>query len=118
MAIYETVFIARSELSTQQVEKLTKDFSEILTKAKGKILKTEQWGLRTLAYRINKSRKGHYVLIESEVASDALIEMERQMRLNEDVMRFMSIKLEAPTKGQSKILDKSSEYDRNEEEAA
>ncbi|MBI1327773.1 MAG: 30S ribosomal protein S6 [Alphaproteobacteria bacterium] len=118
MAIYETVLIARAELTPAQVEKLTKDFADVLVKGKGKILKTEQWGLRTLAYRINKARKAHYALIESECPSEALVEMERQMRINEDVVRYMSLKLEEPTKGQSKVLDKSNDNDRFEEEAA
>lgn len=118
MAIYETVLIARAELTPVQVEKLTKDFADVITKGKGKILKTEQWGLRTLAYRVNKARKAHYALIESETPPEALLEMERQMRLNEDIVRYMSVKIDAATKGQSKILDKSSDYDRIEEEAA
>ena len=114
MPIYETVLIARQELTTAQVEDLTKQFSDLLTKLGGKILKTEQWGLRQLAYRIKKNRKGHYVLIESDATGPAIIEMERNMRLNEDVLRYMSIRLEAPTKAQSAILNKETYEDRFE----
>ena len=120
MAIYETVFLARSELSSKQVEELTAQISKILETgpeghdAKGKILKTENWGLRTLAYKINKSKKAHYVLIESETTGAALIEAERVMRLDEDVMRYMSIKLEAPSTQESPMLRK----DDDKKEAA
>jgi small subunit ribosomal protein S6 len=107
MPIYETVFIARQELGAAQVEELTNQYTKILTDNGGKILKTESWGLRTLAYKIRKNRKGHYVLIESDTPSAALLECERNMGLNEDVLRFLSVRLEEPSKGQSKILDKS-----------
>jgi|TARA_R110000868_G_scaffold73654_1_gene213445 small subunit ribosomal protein S6 len=109
MSIYETVFIARQELSAQQVEALTEQYSKIITDAKGKILKTESWGLRTLAYRINKNRKGHYALIESDVESAAILEIERQMRLDENVLRYLTTRLEKPTEGPSVILDKGGE---------
>ena len=115
MAIYETVFLARSELSTKQVEELTAKISKILEtgtedqNTEGKILKTENWGVRTLAYKINKSKKAHYVLIESETTGAALIEAERVMRLDEDVMRYMSIKLEEATTEPSAIMKKDEE---------
>ncbi len=114
MPIYETVLIARQELTTKQVEDLTTSFSDLLTKQGGKILKTEQWGLRQLAYRIKKNRKGHYVLIESDASGAAVIELERNLRLNEDILRYMSIRLEAPTKAQSAILNKDTYEDRFE----
>lgn len=118
MPIYETVFIARQDLSDAQVKSLTADCEKIIKDGNGKVLKTESWGLRTLAYKINKSRKAHYVLIESDTPAPALIEMERTLRLNEDVMRYMSIKLDAPSKGPSKILDKDTRDSDNEKEAA
>jgi len=117
MPYYETVFIARQDLSDAQVKDVTSAYEKIITEAGGKILKTENWGLRTLAYRINKNRRGHYVLIESDSASPAVIEMERQMRLSEDVLRYMTIKLDAPTEGPSVILDKAGR-DTDEKEAA
>lgn len=115
MPFYETVFIARQDLGTAQVEELTKQFSEILTTAGGKITKTESWGLRNLAYRIKKNRKGHYVLIESETSGESVIEMERNMRINEDVLRYMTIRLDELSKGPSPIIDKSRRDDEDEE---
>jgi len=116
MSIYETVFIARQELSAQQVEELTTQYSKIITDAKGKVLKTENWGLRTLAYRIQKNRKGHYVLIESDVESAAIQEVERQMRLDENVLRYLTMRLEKPTEGPSVILDKGGEREDKRED--
>lgn len=115
MPFYETVFIARQDLSTAQVEELTKQFSEIITKAGGKITKTESWGLRNLAYRIKKNRKGHYVLVESETSGESVIEMERNMRINEDVLRYMTIRLDELSKAPSPIIDKSRRDDEDEE---
>lgn len=116
MSIYETVFIARQELSAQQVEELTTQYSKIITDTKGKVLKTENWGLRTLAYRIQKNRKGHYVLIESDVESAAIQEVERQMRLDENVLRYLTMRLEKPTEGPSVILDKGGEREDKRED--
>lgn len=117
MPFYETVFIARQDLGTPQVEELTKQFSEIITKAGGKITKTESWGLRNLAYRIKKNRKGHYVLIELDTPADAMIEMERNMRINEDILRYMTVRLDELSKGPSPIIDKSRRDDEDEERA-
>ena len=117
MPYYETVFIARQDLSDAQVKEVTSAYEKIITEAGGKILKTENWGLRTLAYRINKNRRGHYVLIESDSESPAIQEVERQMRLSEDILRYMTIKLDAPTEGPSAIMDKSGR-DTDEKEAA
>ena len=109
MPIYETVLIARQDLNPQQVEKLTTDFSDIIKKEGGKVIKTEQWGLRTFAYKINKAKKGHYTLIETDCEAAALHEMERNMRLNEDVVRHLTTRLEAPSKGPSVIIDKNND---------
>lgn len=113
MPYYETVFIARQDLSEVQVKELTDAYSKIITDAKGKILKVENWGLRTLAYKISKNRRGHYVLIETDSDPAPVIEMERQMRLSEDVLRYMTIKLKAPTEGPSAIIDKSGRESRD-----
>lgn len=118
MPIYETVFIARQDLSDAQVKEITESCEKIIKDAQGKILKTENWGLRTLAYRIQKNRKGHYVLIETDTPAPALIEMERTLRLNENILRYMSVKLEEPTKSPSKIIDRSSYDNDSEKEAA
>lgn len=118
MPIYETVFIARQDLTDTQVKELTDKFSKIVTDLDGKILKTENWGLRTLAYRIKKAKKAHYVLIETDAPSAAIIEMERNLRLNEDIMRSLTVRRDEPSKAQSAILDKEKRYDEPEKEAA
>lgn len=116
MPFYETVFIARQDLSDAQVKALTDAFEKIITDNDGKIAKIENWGLRTLAYKINKNRKGHYVLIETDAPAAAIAEMERNMRINEDVMRYMTIREDELSTGPSKIIDKYS--DDSEKEAA
>ena len=120
MPFYETVFIARQDLSTQQVETLTAQFTDIVKKEGGKVLKTEQWGLRNFAYKINKAKKGHYVLIEADCPPAALHEMERNIRLNEDVVRHLTMRLDDATDGPSAIIDNSRQEfdDFNNEEAA
>ncbi len=94
MSKYETVFIARQDLAPAQVEQLAEKMGKIITDNGGKVHKTEHWGLRTLAYRINKNRKGHYVLFELDTPAPALHELERQMRLSEDILRSMTIKID------------------------
>ena len=94
MRLYESVIIARQDVSTTQVETLIDEFSAIIEKAGGSIHKKEFWGLRGLAYRIKKNRKGHYVMLNIETDSDTLNEFERIMGLNEDVLRFMTIAIE------------------------
>jgi small subunit ribosomal protein S6 len=111
MPFYETVFIARQDLSDAQVKAITEAAEQVIKDGKGKVLKTENWGLRTLAYKINKNKKGHYVLIESDAPAPSVIEMERTLRLNEEVVRYMTIKMDAPSKGPSKIIDKNSNDD-------
>lgn len=104
MAIYETVFILRQDLTSQQVEDLSKDFKKIITDGNGKLIKEENWGLRTLAYKIKKNKKGHYVLFETEAPATTIDEFERKMGINENVLRFMTIKLSKPSEGPSAIL--------------
>jgi len=95
MALYETVLIARQDLSTKQVEDLAKFLENTLSENGGKAVSTEHWGLRNLAYRIKKNRKGHYILMFIDAPSDAVKEMERLIRLNEDVLRYMTVKIDA-----------------------
>ncbi|MCB1591025.1 MAG: 30S ribosomal protein S6 [Alphaproteobacteria bacterium] len=104
MPFYETVFIARQDLSDQQVNDLVEQFSKLITENGGKIHKTEHWGLRTLAYRIKKSRRAHYALIESDAPGAAIQEMERRMRLNEDILRYLTIRQEALSTGPSVVM--------------
>jgi small subunit ribosomal protein S6 len=94
MRLYESVIIARQDVSTTQVETLIDEFSAIIEKSGGSIHKKEFWGLRGLAYRIKKNRKGHYVMLNIETDSETLNEFERIMGLNEDVLRFMTIAIE------------------------
>lgn len=112
MPYYETVLIARQDLTDAQVKDIVASFSKVITDEGGKISKTEFWGLKSFAYRINKGRKGHYVLLETETEAAALHEMERQMRLHEDVVRFLTIRLDAPAEGPSPMAEKN---DRNDD---
>lgn len=105
MAYYELVFIARQDLTDTQVKDITEAYSKIITDEKGKIHKTEFWGLKNFAYKINKARRGHYVLIEMETEADALHEMERQMRLNEDIVRHLTIRLDELSEGPSVVME-------------
>ena len=91
---YESIFIARQDISPVQVDSLVDTFVKVLSNGGGKVTKKENWGLRTLAYKIKKNRKGHYVLMNVESSASAISEMENQMRLNEDILRFMTVKVE------------------------
>ena len=104
MRLYESVFIARQDVSTTQVENLTKDFSAIIENGGGKIHKHEYWGLRTLAYRVKKNRKGHYVMLNLETDPETLAEYERIMGLNEDVLRFLNTAVEEIEEGPSIMM--------------
>ena len=95
MALYEHVFIARQDISEQQVSTLTETITNILKENGGSLRKSEYWGLRSLSYRVRKNRKGHYSLLNIEADHAAVAEMERQMGLNEDIIRFMTIRVDA-----------------------
>lgn len=113
MPFYEHVFIARQELSPQQVEDLAGQFSQIIADNGGSVTKTEQWGLRNLAYKIRKNRKGHYVLLNVDAPAAALLELERVMRINDDVIRLMTIRVDELEEGPSAMMvAKSSRDDR------
>ena len=94
MANYESVLIARQDLGASQVNSLVSDLSEVLKKEGGEVVKVDNWGLKNLAYRIKKNRKGHYVLLNIVDPAKAIFEYERLMRLNEDVIRYMTIKVD------------------------
>jgi small subunit ribosomal protein S6 len=94
MAFYESVIIARPELTETQIDNLINDLSDIITKEKGKVIKKEQWGLRSFAYKINKNKKGHYFMLNLDTAPTIIFEYERQMRINEDIIRFLTIKID------------------------
>jgi small subunit ribosomal protein S6 len=101
MPYYENIFIARQDISSAQVDTLADAFSEVITGAGGQIHRREYWGLKSLQYRIKKNRKGHYVLLNIEAPSDAMQEMERQMRLNEDLLRHMTVRTDEIPEGPS-----------------
>ena len=94
MANYESVLIARQDLGASQVNSLVENLSEVLKREGGEVVKVDNWGLKNLAYRIKKNRKGHYVLLNIVAPAKAVSEYERLMRLNEDVIRYMTIKVE------------------------
>ena len=104
MPLYESVFIARQDISGAQVEALTEQFSQIIIDQGGTVSKKEYWGLKNLTYRIKKNRKGHYTLLNIDASSPALLEMERNMGLNEDVLRYMSVRVEELDEGLSAMM--------------
>ena len=104
MRLYESVFIARQDITSAQVEAMADAFAEIITSAGGSIKKREYWGLRSLAYRIKKNRKGHYVMLNMETGPEALREYERIMGLNEDILRFLNLNIEEIEDGPSIML--------------
>ena len=104
MPFYENVFIARQDVSSQQVETMTEDFTKLVTDNGGTVAKTEYWGVRGLTYRIKKNRKGHYVLMNLDAPSDAVKELERNMLLHEDIIRHMTVRVEALEEGPSAMM--------------
>ena len=109
MRLYESVFIARQDISTTQVESMADEFAGIITNAGGKVHKREYWGLRSLAYRIKKNRKGHYIMFNLETDGPTLKEYERVMGLNEDVLRFLNIRIEEVEEAPSIIMQNKGE---------
>ncbi|MEO1549055.1 MAG: 30S ribosomal protein S6 [Pseudomonadota bacterium] len=118
MALYEHVFIARQDLSNTQAEGLIEHFSGILGENGGTIVDQEYWGLKTMAYKINKNRKGHYAFLKTDAPSEAVQEMERLMRLHDDVMRVMTLKVEAHEEGPSAVIQaKQAKEERSQRNA-
>ena len=107
MPLYEHVFLARQDASTQQVEELTTQMTGIVEQAGGKVTKTENWGLRSLTYRMNKNRKAHFVLLNIDAPSSAIAEIERQERISEDVIRYLSVRVEEHEDGPSAMMRKA-----------
>lgn len=112
MPYYETVFIVRQDMSSAQVESLADQYAEVLSGYDGSVVKREMWGLRTLAYRMNKNRKGHYVMMHVDTPPAGLAEIERQMRLSEDILRYMSVKIEEVPEGPSPMLQQRERGER------
>lgn len=107
MALYEHVFLARQDASPQQVEELTAQMTGIVEGLGGKVTKTENWGVRSLTYRMNKNRKAHFVLLNIDAPSAAIAEIERQERISEDVIRYLSVRVEELEEGPSAMMRKA-----------
>ena len=94
MPLYEHVFIARQDISGTQVDQLIEAFTGVVETGGGKVIETESWGLRNLAYRIKKNRKCHYVMMNLDASSDVVNELERQQRIHEDVLRYLTLRVD------------------------
>ena len=114
MPLYEHVYLARQDLSAQQVEELTAKLAGVIGEAGGKVAKTEYWGLKSLSYRIRKNRKAHMTLLNVDASPATLNEVERQERLNEDVLRYLTIRVEAHEEGPSAMMRKADRDDRGD----
>ena len=114
MALYESVIIGRQDLTPNQFEELIDEFIKIIESYKGVIKKRESWGLRNLAYKINKNRKGHYVLLNIDSSSDAIVEYERLMRLNEDIIRFLTMRISSVDEKSSPLMNNKSDRYKSE----
>src|SRR6478752_7126695 len=106
MALYEHVFLARQDVSAQQVDALVEQYKGVIEANGGKVGRIENWGLKSLTYRINKNRKAFYVLMDVDAPAAAIQEVERQQRFNEDILRFMTVKVDAHEEGPSAMMQK------------
>jgi small subunit ribosomal protein S6 len=111
MALYEHVFLARQDLAQAQVDALAETATKIIEDNQGRVTKTETWGLRSLAYRIAKNRKAHYVMLEIDAPGTVIAELERQTQINEDVIRYMTVRIDEAEAGPSVMMRKQ-ERDR------
>lgn len=111
MAFYENVFVVRQDVASTQVEALVETYATLIQENGGTVTKKEFWGLKGLAYRIRKNRKGHFVLLNIDAPPAAVIELERNMRLNEDVLRYITVRVEALEEGPSAMMQKRDERD-------
>ena len=109
MALYEHVFLARQDLAQAQVDTLTEEAGKIIADNGGKVVETENWGLKSMAYKIQKNRKAHYVMLRLDTPPAAVAELERQTRINEDVVRYMTIRVDAHEEGPSAMMRKDRE---------
>jgi small subunit ribosomal protein S6 len=115
MPLYEHVFLSRQDVSAQQVEELSAQFKGVIEQMGGKVTKVEQWGVKTLSYRLRKNRKAHYTMFNVDGPAAALNEVERQQRLNEDVLRYLTVRVEELEEGPSAMMRKV-DRDREREE--
>ena len=116
MPLYEHVFLSRQDVTSQQVEALAEQYKSVIEQNGGRIAKTEMWGVKSLAYRIKKNRKAHFTMLNIDASPAALAEMERQMRISEDVLRFVTIKVETLDDGPSVMMQKRERDDRKDRE--
>lgn len=116
MPLYEHVFLARQDISPQQVETLTDSFKSVIETGGGSVAKTEYWGLKSLAYRIKKNRKAHFTLFNIDAPHEAVAEMERQMGLNEDVIRLITLKVDEFEEGPSMMMRSRGGRDRDRDD--
>jgi small subunit ribosomal protein S6 len=116
MALYEHVFLTRQDVSGQRVEELAEHFKGVIEQRGGAIGKTEFWGLRNLSFRIEKNRKAYYTLMNIDAPHEAVGEMERQMRLNEDVLRYLTVRVDELEEGPSAQMQKKERDDRRRRE--
>ena len=114
MALYEHIFLARQDVTTQQVETLTETLKTLIAAQGGSVSKVEPWGLKSLAYRIKKNRKAHFTLINITAPSAAIVELERQLSINEDVIRYITLRVDEHEAGPSAMLRKREESDRDD----
>lgn len=114
MPLYEHVFLARQDVTAQQVEELTTRFKGVIEANGGSVGKTEYWGVKSLTYRINKNRKAHFTLLNITAPAAAIQELERQQRIDEDVLRFITLRVEEHEDGPSAMLQKRDRDDRGE----
>ncbi|MCF8492118.1 MAG: 30S ribosomal protein S6, partial [Rhodospirillum sp.] len=112
MALYECTLIARQDISNAQVDTLGDDVSAMISEGAGSVTKREYWGLRTLHFRIKKNRKGHYLFLNIDAPAPAIHEMERRLRLNEDVIRYMTVKVEELEEAPSAMVQKNDRRER------
>jgi small subunit ribosomal protein S6 len=112
MALYEHVVVTRPDISPQQVDALVEDITKVVAERKGKVGKTEYWGLRNLAYPINKSRKAHYSLLNIDAPGDVIAELERRHRINEDVLRYLTVKVDELSEEPSPVIARKDRDDR------
>jgi small subunit ribosomal protein S6 len=113
MPLYEHVFLARQDLAQAQVDALAENATKIITDNGGKVAKTETWGLRSIAYRIQKNRKAHYVMLDIDAPAPAVAELERQTQINEDVIRYMTVRVDAHEQGPSAMMRRNERSDRD-----
>jgi small subunit ribosomal protein S6 len=113
MALYEHVFLARQDLAQAQVDALAETATKIVEEGKGRVVKTESWGLRGLAYRIAKNRKAHYVMLEIDAPTGVIAELERQTGINEDIIRYMTVRVDGHEAGPSAMMRRNERSERD-----